>query len=386
MGLQHEKKEMPKTAKPSKPSADGEETDDISTDRPSSDTPMPTKGYPSKLLQHENREMPSISGKEDNNKSPSSITQKTPDQSLSKPGTREEPSNQEKSSDKPNSDIQVPKKGVPSKLLQHEKKEMPRTAKSSKPSADGEETNNIPTDEPSGEIPMPTKGVPSKLLQHEKRETPSEPGKEVTGKTPSSMTQNTPDQSLPKTGSREQLSNQEKSSDSPHSDIQMPKKGVPSKLLQHEKKEKPKTAKPSKPSADGEETDDFSTDRPSIENQMPTKGLPSKLLQHEKRELPSKPGKEDINKSPLSTSENTPDQSIPKANNRERPSNQEKSTDKPHSDIQMPKKGVPSKLLPYEKKEIPKTAKHPTPSSDGEETDDISTDRPSFEIPMPTKG
>merc|ERR1712142_1267740 len=291
MGLQHEKKEIPKTAKPSKPLADGEETDDISTDRPSSDTPMPTRGVPSKLLQHENREMPSRSGKEDNNKSPSSITQNTPDRSLPKPGNREEPSNQEKSTDRPHSDIQMPQKGVPSKLLQHEKKEMPKTAKSSKPSADEEETDELSTDRPSSEIQMPTKGVPSKLLEQDKREIPSKPGKEDNNKSPSSITQNTPDQSLSKPGTREEPSNQEKSSDKPNSDIQVPKKGVPSNLLQHEKKEMPRTAKSSKPSADGEETNNIPTDEPSGEIPMPTKGVPSKLLQHEKRETPSEPGK-----------------------------------------------------------------------------------------------
>merc|ERR1712142_5506 len=368
MGLQHEKKEIPKTAKPSKPLADGEETDDISTDRPSSDTPMPTRGVPSKLLQHENREMPSRSGKEDNNKSPSSITQNTPDRSLPKPGNREEPSNQEKSTDRPHSDIQMPQKGVPSKLLQHEKKEMPKTAKSSKPSADGEETDELSTDRPSSEIQMPTKGVPSKLLEQDKREIPSKPGKEDNNKSPSSTTENTPNlpkpgnrelpsnqkksSDQPKTGNREKPSNQEKSSDRPNSDIQMPKKGVPSKLLQHEKKEMPKTAKPSKPSADGEETDDISTDRPSSDTPMPTKGYPSKLLQHENREMPSRSGKEDNNKSPSSITQKTQDQSLSKPGTREEPSNQEKSSDRPNCDIQVLKKGAPSKLLQHEKKEM----------------------------------
>merc|ERR1712142_1354907 len=112
-------------------------------------------------------------------------TQSTPNQSLPKTGHREKPSNKEK----------------------------PKTAKPSKPSADGEDTDtdtDTDTHRPSSEISMPTKGLPSKLLQHEKRELPSKPGKEVTGKTPSSTTQNTPDQSLPKTGTREQPSNQEK--------------------------------------------------------------------------------------------------------------------------------------------------------------------------------
>merc|ERR1712142_467606 len=138
--------------------------------------------------------------------------EKFQDNSSSKPWAQ----NQETTSDGPHSDIQMPKKGVPSKLLQYEKKEKPKTAKPSKPSADGEETDtdtDADTDRPSSEISMPTKGVPSKLIQHEKRELPSKPGKEVTGKTPSSTTQNTPDQSLPKTGTREQPSNQVKTSD-----------------------------------------------------------------------------------------------------------------------------------------------------------------------------
>merc|ERR1712142_187473 len=169
-------------------------------------------GVPSKLLQHEKRELPSKPGKEDNNKSPLSASENTPDQSIPKAGNRERPSNQEKSTDKPHSDIQMPKKGVPSKLLPYEKKEVPKTAKHSTPSSDGEETDDISTDTPSFEIPMPTKGVPSKLLQHEKREMPE---REFSGKPPSSSTQSTPNQSLPKTGNREKPSNQEKSSDQP---------------------------------------------------------------------------------------------------------------------------------------------------------------------------
>merc|ERR1712126_185959 len=150
---------------------------------------------------------------------------------------------------RPSGEISMPSKGVPSKLLQHEKKKKPKTAKPSKPSAYGEETDtNTDTD--------------------------------------------TDRPSLPKTGTREEPSNREKYSDMPHSDIQMPKKGVPSKLLPYEKKEMPKTAKPSTPSTDGEETDDTSTERPFSEIPMPTKGVPSKLLRHERREMPSKPEEE----------------------------------------------------------------------------------------------
>merc|ERR1712115_646003 len=106
--------------------------------------------------------------------------------------------------------------------------------------------------------------------------------------------------------------------------------------LQYEKKKKPKTAKPSKPSAYGEETDtntDTDTDRPSL----------------------------------------------PKTGTREEPSNREKYSDRPHSDIQMPKKGVPSKLLPYERREMPSK---PEEEVDGEipydsEEQDTPSSRPS---------
>merc|ERR1712142_50104 len=181
--------------------------------------------------------------------------------------------------------------------------------------------------------------------------------------------------------------NQETSSNRPHSEIQMPQKGVPSKLLQHEKKETPSTKPsptntsqnqsqqesgksgtaffnsaetPKKVSGSEVDSHKVSSQQKQVNQKTDIQGGPSQNLTLQKASLESDEQKFQDNSS-----------SKPWAQN------QETTSSRPNSDIQMPQKGVPSKLLPYEKKEMQKTAKPSTTSADGEETENTSTDRPS---------
>merc|ERR1712142_176505 len=190
--------------------------DKFTLDRPYTEKPTPAKGTPSKLQQNEQKEI---------------------------------------SSNRPHSETQMPQKGVPSKLLQHEKKETPST----KPSTTNT-TQYQSQQEPgnsgapffnSSETPNKVSGsemdfhkISSQQQQvNQKTDIPGRPPQNQTSQQQTSLesdTENFQDNSSSKPWSP----NQETSTMRPHSEIQMPQKGVPSKLLQHEKRDSPST-KPS---------------------------------------------------------------------------------------------------------------------------------------------
>jgi len=311
--------------------------DKFTLDRPYTEKPTPAKGTPSKLQQHEQKEI---------------------------------------SSNRPHSETQMPQKGVPSKLLQHEKKETPST----KPSTTNT-TQYQSQQEPgnsgapffnSSETPNKVSGsemdfhkISSQQKQvNQKTDIPGRPPQNQTSQQQTSLesdTENFQDNSSSKPWSP----NQETSAMRPHSEIQMPQRGVPSKLLQHEKKDTPST----KPSTANTTQNQFHQEpgksgAPFFNStEIFKKGSGSDIDSHktssQQKQLNQKTdirgGQLRNQTSQIASLESETEKFQDNSSSKPWAPNQETSSSRPHSEIQMPQKGVPSKLLQHEKKEAPST-------------------------------
>ena len=351
-----------------------EEYDETPSNRSHPEITMPTRGVPSKLIQYDKRELPSkpqeepsfspqeqsgVPQKAQNEEAPSQRPFQTPqkasltpeeeyqDNKSKRPGTNDDPKIPPSISQVPN---QAPKPSDSQENPSLRKIPTPQIA-SSKPQE--KDPHDAPSYKPYNETPTPLKGVPSQLLDYEKEETPSQ--KEEYEETPSNRF---------------------------HPDITMPTRGVPSKLIQHEKRELP-----SKP----QEEPSFSPQEPSgIPQREPNEEAPSlrpiqtpqkvSLTPEEQYQenKSTRPGTNDDLKIPPSISR-APNQAPKPLESEEVPSlrkiptpqiapskpqdedHQDVPSYKPYNETPTPTKGVPSKLLEHEARNVPtEDSKPPT--------------------------